>query len=326
MPRSLLRTLTACVVLLLATAGCSSGGEQSGGAAAPPDGAFPVTLNHAFGQTTIPKRPERVVALGYNEADFVEALGVQPIAERQVLGKYPFQQRPWQPNPPLGPAPQVLGGSTVPVEQIAALKPDLILGVYSYLDKGTYDQLAKIAPTVAQGTPDGSNAARWDEQTRITGKALGLEQKADEVIAQTQKKFDEAKAAHPGFAGKGLSMDFVISGKPYNFGTDDLRAQIFAGLGFKVRPKTQNLSLEQQGQLDNDVLVVLGRSKAEAMKDPVFAAIPAVKAGRVAYLGPFDTEFAAALGYSSPLSLPYLIDKVSPVLDAAQKGQAPELK
>lgn len=323
MPRSLLRTLAACAVLLLALAGCSSGGEQQPAASGEPapGGAFPVTLNHAFGSTTIEERPERVVTIGYNDADFAMALGVQPVAEREFQGDFDWQQRAWLPEPPPGPTPQVLAGSELSVEQIAALQPDLILGVYSFLDRSTYDSLAKIAPTVAQPTEDGSNAATWDVQTRITGQALGRTEQADQVIAETQAKFDEAKAAHPDFVGKDLKMAFYIEGTPWNFGTDDLRAQLFEGLGFQVRPDSQELSLEQQGQLDGDVVAVMGRTRAEAEADPVFSAIPAVREGRVVYLGGFSSEFAGALGYSSPLSLPYAIDTVAPQLDAALKGQ-----
>lgn len=323
MPRSLLRTLAAFAVLLLALAGCSTGAEEPPAASGEPaaDGQFPVTLNHAFGATTIEQQPQRVVAIGYNEADFVMALGVQPIAEREFQGDFDWQKRAWLPQPPLGPTPEVLSGAELSVEQIAALQPDLILGVYSFLDRTTYDALSKIAPTVAQPTEDGSNAATWDEQTRITGQALGRTEQAEQVITETQKKFDEAKQAHPDFAGKNLKMAFYIEGTPWDFGTDDLRAQLFEGLGFQVRPDSQELSLEQQGQLDGDVIAVMGRTRAEAEADPVFSAIPAVREGRVVYLGGFSTEFAGALGYSSPLSLPYAIDTVAPQLDAALKGQ-----
>ncbi|RZT83590.1 iron complex transport system substrate-binding protein [Pseudonocardia sediminis] len=324
MPRSLLRAFSAGAVLLLVLTGCSSGSEDTAPSAEPAaGGAFPVTLNHAFGSTTIERAPQRVVTIGYNEADFAMALGVQPVAEREFIGDFPFQQRPWLPQPPLGPTPQVLDATTLPVEQIAALRPDVILGVYSFIDKPTYDRLARIAPTVAQSTPDGTNPANWEEQTRITGQALGRTEQAEQVITDTRRTFTDAIAAHPEFRGKRLSMDFVLEGKPINMGTDDLRAQLFAGLGFTVRPDSQNLSLEQQGRLDNDVIVVLGRTKAESLADPVFAAIPAVREGRVAYLGDFGTEFAGALGYSSPLSLSYAIDDVSPKLSAALRGEAP---
>ncbi|KAA1035729.1 ABC transporter substrate-binding protein [Pseudonocardia sp. EV170527-09] len=326
MPRSLLRALAACVVLLLALAGCASGGTGDTAQPAPTGeaaGAFPVTLKHAFGETTIPDAPQRVVTVGFNDADFALAVGVKPVGVRENIGDYDYAQRPWAQEALGGTQPQLLTGAEIPIEQVAALKPDLILGVYSFMNQATYTALSQIAPTVAQGTPDGTNPAGWEEQTRITGQATGHTEQAEQVIAATRAKFDEAKAAHPDFAGKNLKMDFFIEGVPYDMGTDDLRAQIFAGLGFAVRPDSQTLSLERQGDLDSDLLVVLGRSRAESEADPVFRAIPAVQQGRVAYLGPFETEFAAALGYSSPLSLPYALDTVVPQLDAALKGQAP---
>ncbi len=141
-------------------------------------------------------------------------------------------------------------------------------------------------------------------------------------MAATEKKSADVKAAHPAFAGKKLSVDFVVEGQATKLGTDDLRAQAFQGLGIAVPASSTTLSREKQGELDADVIAVLGRSRAEAMADPVFAAIPAVKAGRVAFLSDtFTTEFAGALGYSSPLSLPYAIDYMAPRLDAALKGQ-----
>lgn len=321
MPRPLLRTAAAAAALLLALTGCGSGSEppQEGGAA--PAGAFPVTLNHAFGATTIPAEPKRVVAVGLNDSDFLLSLGVVPVASREFTGGFDWENRAWAQQSLGGRKPVALTGTSVPVEQIAALQPDLIIGVYSFLDKTTYDALSKIAPTVAASTPDGTNAAPWPEQLRSTGQAVGRTPRADEVIAETRKKFDDTVAAHPAFAGKSLKMDFVVGGMPIDLGTDDLRAQLFDGLGFQVAPDTRNLSPEQQGRLDADVLVVMGRTKAEAMADPVFANIPAVKAGRVAFLGAYTTDFAGALGFSSPLSLPYAIDSVTPKLDAALKGR-----
>lgn len=321
-PGALLRSVAAVAVLLLALAGCGSDAppEQSGGPAAP--GAFPVTLKHAFGETTIPAEPKRVVAIGYNDADFVLATGVVPVGVREFSGGFDWQNRQWAQQAQGGQKPTPLNGTTVPVEQVAALQPDAIIGVYSFLDKPTYDALSKIAPTVAQPTPDGMDAATWQEQTRITGQALGRTAQAEQAVAATEKKFADVRAAHPDFAGKKLTVDFVVEGEATKLGTDDLRAQAFQGLGFDVPAESTTLSKERQGELDGDVVAVLGRSKAEAMADPVFANIPAVKAGRVVFLSDtFTTEFAGALGYSSPLSLPYAIDYMAPRLDAALKGQ-----
>lgn len=326
MPRSLsrptiaLRSFAAMAVLVLTVAGCGGdapSGPEGGGAS----GAFPVTLTHAYGQTTIPAEPKRVVAIGYNDADFVLSLGVVPVGVREFSGGFDWQNRPWAQPAQAGQRPEPLQGDTVPIEKVAALQPDAIIGVYSFLDKPTYDALSRIAPTIAQPTPDGTDAATWQEQTTITGQALGRSAQADQAVTAAEKKFADAKAAYPGFAGKRLNVDFVVEGTSSKLGTDDLRAQAFQGLGFQVPSSTVELSAERQGELDGDVVAVLGRSKAEAMADPVFRNIPAVKAGRVAFLSDtFTTEFAGALGYSSPLSLPYAIDYMAPKLDAALKG------
>ena len=320
-PGTLLRSVAAVAVLLLALAGCGSDAPPDGGGGAAPSGAFPVTLNHAFGQTTIPAEPKRVVAVGYNDADFVLSLGVVPVGAREYKGGFDWQNRPWAQQAKGGQRPEPLDGTTVPIEKIAALQPDLIVGVYSFMDRPTYDKLSAIAPTIAQPTPDGTDAATWQEQTKITGQALGRSAQADQVVAATEKRFADARARFASFTGKSLTMDFVVEGVPYKLGTDDLRAQLFAGLGFRVPPTTATLSLEQQGKLDADVIAVMGRTRAEAMADPVFANIPAVKAGRVVFLGDYTSEFAGALGYSSPLSLPYAIDAVAPKLDAALNGR-----
>jgi iron complex transport system substrate-binding protein len=50
--------------------------------------AFPVTIEHAFGSTTVPAAPQRVATIGFNEADFALALGVVPVGVRDFIGEY----------------------------------------------------------------------------------------------------------------------------------------------------------------------------------------------------------------------------------------------
>ena len=75
-------------------------------ASAQPSAAFPVTIEHAFGSTTIPAAPQRVVTIGFNEADFALALGVVPVGVRDFIGEYPEEGRPW----PGGPRRRHAGG------------------------------------------------------------------------------------------------------------------------------------------------------------------------------------------------------------------------
>lgn len=286
--------------------------------AAEQTGAFPVRITHAFGTTEIPAEPKRVVGVGFNEADFVLALGVVPVGVRDFTGEYDEAKRPWAQQALAGAQPVVVGGNDIDFEKVAALRPDLILGVYSFMDQATYDTLTKIAPTVAQPSVDGA-AATWQEQTRTTGTALGRDAQADQVIAATEQKFADARAAHPQLAGKNVAVDLVVDGVPYLLGADDLRSQVFTGLGIAVPATTATLSNETQSQLDKDAIVVIGQTKEQLAGNAVFQGLKAVQAGRVVYTGGYDSEFAGAIGFGSPLSLPTAIDDIAPQLAAVLK-------
>ncbi|NMH96262.1 iron-siderophore ABC transporter substrate-binding protein [Pseudonocardia acidicola] len=315
------RALGAAALVIAAVAGCGNREAPSPAAGDAAPGAFPVTITHSFGETTIPAEPKRVVAVGFNEADFVLALGVVPVGVRDFIGEFPEQTRPWAQAALGGATPEVVGGNEIDIEKVAALKPDLIMGVYSFMDQSTYQTLSKIAPTVPALTGDGA-AATWQEQTRVTGKALGRASRAEEVIAATEKKFADTRAAHPEFAGKTMALDFIVEGTAYKLGTDDLRAQTFSSLGFDVGATTETLSDERLSELDKDVLVVVGVPKQALTDNQVFQNLKAVRENRVVYLGDYGTEFSGAIGFGSPLSLPYAIDIVAPQLASALGGGA----
>ena len=79
--------------------GCGGSEDEGSAAAAEPSssssGAFPVTIENRFGTTEIPEEPQRVVTVGFNDQDFVLALGVTPVGERELLGDYDATTRPW---------------------------------------------------------------------------------------------------------------------------------------------------------------------------------------------------------------------------------------
>lgn len=119
-------------------------------------------LTHLFGQTVIKEPPKRVVSAGFTEQDDLLAVGVVPIAVTNWFGDQPFAVWPWA-APKLGGArPVVLNlDNGIPVDQIAGLKPDLIVAVNAGLDADTYQKLSAIAPTVAQsGATPSSNRGR----------------------------------------------------------------------------------------------------------------------------------------------------------------------
>lgn len=313
-PVRLAAALAAVLALLLA--GCGSGeDEPAPGAAAP---GFPVTIPHAFGQTTIPDRPARVVTVGYNDADFALALGTVPVGVRDFIGAFDETTRPWAQQQLGGQQPPQVGGNEIDIEKVASLQPDLILGVYSYMDRATYDRLSQIAPTVAD--PTEGVAAPWQEQTRITARALGVPEQGEQVVGDVERRFADARTANPQFAGKSIGVALVASGEFNILGQDDARSQLFSGLGLAVDPTTQTLSSEQLGQLDKQGVAVLGVPPQDALSNPVFANLPAVRENRVAYVGAEDSPVAGALGFSSPLSLPYALDQVTPELARVYGG------
>jgi iron complex transport system substrate-binding protein len=107
-------------------------------------------------------------------------------------------------------------------------------------------------------------------------------------------------------------------------GPQDLKARFFTSLGFTTPDEIAELtrgdfntevSGERLDMLDHDVLVVFtGRENLQG--NPLFQRLNAVREGRVSYL-PLPTDLAAAIGFNSPLSLPFAINKMVPKLVAA---------
>ena len=72
----------------------------------------------------------------------------------------------------------------------------------------------------------------WQEQTRITGRALGLTDRAEQVVADTEAALRRRQGGEPRVrredAGRRASSS---EDETYALGTDDLRTQLFTGLG-----------------------------------------------------------------------------------------------
>ena len=311
------------ILIALAAVGCSSGtgpdATETSASTATSAGAFPVSINHQFGTATIPSAPQRVLTIGFNEQDFALALGVEPVGVREFLG-YDAPKRPWAPESVRGNAVPTVGAEELALENVAALKPDLILGINSYIDKATYDKLAVIAPTVAQSGDVALGATTWADQTMTTGKALGQEAAAQQLVDQTRAAFTSAVEKNPSFAGKSAAFALGSTAEgSYSLGADDYRTGWLTDLGFMVPKKSAEVSFEQLDVFDADVLIAEGVEDA-AVENPLFARLPPVREGRFLRLGAFDDDFAAALGFNSPLSIPYLLDIAVPRLAAATDG------
>lgn len=314
--------LLASVVLVVMAAGCQSDGGVPAGAGADDGSAgsdFPVSIKHQFGTTTIASKPKRVLTAGFNESDFVLAFGVEPIGVREFLG-YDAPNRPWAPKSVRGQKIPTIGSQEIDFEKVAELKPDLIMAVSSYVDKAGYAKLSAIAPTVAQSGDVATGATTWQDQTLTTGKALGRPRQAEQIVQRTEDRFAKAKSEHPEFDGKTASFALGVSTDgSYSVGADDYRTGWLSELGFTVPKKGGEVSMEKLDVFDTDVLVAEGVQK-RVLQNRLFSQLAPVKDGRFVDLGAFDQDFAGALGFNSPLSIPYLLEIAVPRLAAATDG------
>src|SRR3712207_2267833 len=79
-------------------AACGGSGDDGSAPVVEPSsasGGLPVSIENNSGTTEIPAAPQRVVTVGFNDQDFVLALGVTPVGERENLGEYDATTRPW---------------------------------------------------------------------------------------------------------------------------------------------------------------------------------------------------------------------------------------
>lgn len=327
----------AAVVLLAGCGGAAapSGEAPAGGPSTEATDAFPVTIAHSFGETTIPAEPTRVVTLGYTDQDAVLALGVVPVATAEWYGDQPGALFPWAAEK-LGdaPLPTVLpSADTVPFEQVAALAPDLILSLYGGLEQADYDTLSAIAPTITQpaGTPNYS--IPWDVQTEIVGRALGRSALAAELVDGVRDQIAETRAAHPEFAGLTAATAGFFSDQWYLYSTADQRGRILTDLGFTVPPEIDELSGDKFGTyisseradiLDVDALVWVTFADGEdAMiaASPGYAGSDVVAEGRALFVpSSAGTDLDSMGGFITVLSLPRLLSVLPDQLAAIADG------
>src|SRR5215207_8052308 len=120
-------TAIAAVAPTAAASTSSAGGDEQDEQAA----AFPVTIEHKYGASTIDAEPTRVVTVGFADQDALLALGVIPVGIRDWYGDQPNAVWPWATDELGDATPEVLSSSELNYEQIKALDPDLIVGVTS---------------------------------------------------------------------------------------------------------------------------------------------------------------------------------------------------
>lgn len=332
MPRRLTYAIAAAATALALTlSGCSAPAEDHG-ADASASGGFPVTIDHAFGETTIDEKPTRVVTWGWGSADDAIALGVVPVAiPFQAYGGDKNGVLPWisEALEKQGEkTPTVLPDSEEPpYEDIAKANPDVILAGYSGITEKQYDLLSEIAPVVAY--PGEPWATDWRDLISTTGTALGKSAEAKTLLADIDTEIEDQAAAHPEFAGKSIALASDTAGTFSVYKKADPRVSFALDLGFTDARSVDELatgkdsffytlSYEKLDKLTSDVLVNFAATQKESdefLSADYAQVMPQVKAGSVA--SPVGESFTSSVSPPTGLSLSWGIDDYVALLSTA---------
>jgi iron complex transport system substrate-binding protein len=274
----------------------------------------------------VPAAPRRVVSAGSTQQDVLLALGVTPVGITDWYGDQPYGTWPWAQDA-LGDAePTLLSAADgYEFEKIAALTPDLIVATNDGMTKADFDKLSAIAPTLPQSGKYGDYAEPWDVQATRIGAALGLGSQAEDLVASVRKRFSDARSAHPAFEGKKvvLLQNAVYDGSLVAY-QDGFSTEFLTDLGLVIVPGLEKFAqdaqafipLEQIGVLNDADVLIWATEKPEdeaaLHQVPGFDKLTAVAQGRSLYTG---GTLSGAIYFTTPLSLPYVVDTLVPMID-----------
>jgi iron complex transport system substrate-binding protein len=316
--RGFLRAGAAAGLLLVAAPpACSSDKPAAGGGA----GGGPVTIKHAFGETAISAPPKRVVSAGFTGQDDLLAVGVVPIAVTNWFGDQPFGVWPWA-RPKLGNAkPVVLNADNgIQVQQIAGLKPDLIVATDAGLDEDTYQKLAAIAPTIPQS--DGyAFFEPWKEQATAIGTAVFQADQMKSLVNGVDQGFAGVAQKYPQFKDKKVVL---LQGQFHDgnaVATTGWRTEFLTQMGLTLAEGIASFAVDEQrafippdkikAALDPaDLLIWTTENDGDQsalLANPDVATLRA----RSVFTSP---EQAGALAFASPLSYPLVAAQLPPLI------------
>ena len=328
-------------VAAIALVGCASATadstDDSAGAAASGDG-FPVTIEHAYGETVIESKPERVATVAWSNQEVPIALGVVPVGMAEVTwgdddgdGVLPWVEDKLE---ELGAETPVLFDEAdgIDFEAVADTQPDVILAAYSGLTQEEYDTLSKIAPVVAY--PEVAWGTSYEDMIRLNSQAIGLADEGEALIEELHGEVDAALANHPELTDASLLFSYIDPSDFSQVGfytTLDTRPGFLADLGLPVPAVVAeesegseefytSVSAEEADRFaDVDVFVTYGDASGsiipQLQADPLLSQIPAIAAGRIAILE--ESTPLAASANPSPLSIGWGIDEYFALLAGA---------
>lgn len=314
-------TILTVVILAVTAAACSSSAGNKKSA------EEQITIKHDLGKTKVAKNPKRVVVLELGFIDTLLDLGIKPVGvaddnkAKQLINKDVLEK--------INGYTSVGTRSQPSMEKIASLKPDLIIADSSR-HSGVYEQLKKIAPTIALENLNADYQDTLDASLTIA-KAVGKESEMEKQLTAHEEKLSNVKRKL-GAQGESVLLigntNDAITARDENFFTSRLLAQV--GYRYAINKsdnsKTSNgesvnmkMTLEQLLDTDPDVIVLMtGKTdnvdqdgKRPIEKDPLWKKLSAVKNGHVYHVD------------RAVWSLRRSVDGADAILDEIEKNMLP---
>jgi iron complex transport system substrate-binding protein len=245
------------------------------------------TLKDALGnEVKIPANPQRIIA-SYLE-DHLVALGVKPVAQWSVANGTQVYL-----NDALNGIPTI--AFDLPFEAVTSFNPDLIIaGSTSLVSGDKYAQYSKIAPTFTIGDEINND---WRQALLKVGEVLDKKDKAQKALDDYDQKAKESKEKIQKSVGSKSAAVVWLVKKQFFVVSEKLSsgAVMYKDLGFTVPEGVKaisaagsanwnSISMEKLATMDADYIFLINSDIAtgsEALKDPVWNGIPAVKSGNV---------------------------------------------
>lgn len=335
----------ASLLLASCTTGPSGSSTAAGSSASDGGGeaaSFPRTIDHVYGTTTLEKQPTRVATVSWVNHDVCLALGVVPVGMPETsYGGNANKSTDWIDAKLAelgGVKPTMYAETDGPnLTAIAALQPDVILAVYSGITKEQYEQLARIAPTIAYPKTAAAYGTPWQESTTVIGTALGRDAQVKTVVAGVEKALADYAAEHPALKGTSFlygTLDPTSDTKISLYTDVDNRPRLLEQLGMtQADVVTKNAtddnaffltwSPEKADELVSDIFVSWAQDASLAQTltaDPLLSKIPAV--ANDALVLQTDAQQVLSVSASSPLSLPWALEHTIPAITAAAEKAA----
>ena len=169
-------------VIAVTLVGACTGSSDGNGETTPPEqtSIFPFEVTDQAGKTvTIEAEPQKIISLAPSNTEIIYALGL----EDRLVGVTEYCDYPEAAKD----KPKIGGFSTVDIEKVVEIQPDLILATNIHLDEIT-PALEGHALTVLTLDPETLDEVL--EAITLVGKSTGKEDEASQLVADMRSRID----------------------------------------------------------------------------------------------------------------------------------------